>query len=108
MECIVKRTPALRYGRDGHHVLGVLYSDSDSEYKGIGKIVWSLFSDILFQISQSSSEMELRTNMNTLKFLKENFNDYYKFGFGSNHMWVKQIDDKGECTFGDNIILVNF
>lgn len=104
MKSTVNRTPVLRYGRDEHHVFGVINGD----YKIIGDKVWGLFSDILFQISEASNEMELRNNMNTLKFLKEDFTKYFKFGFGANHMWVKQIDENGECNFGDNIIFVEF
>jgi hypothetical protein len=56
---------------------------------------------IINLILSSTYEGELR------RYFKPNF-EYFKVGFGSNHMWVKQINLKTRELYTDRIIFVEF
>lgn len=62
-----------------------------------------IYVEVLNAIIDSNNEQELRNNMNELE---ENFNSwkgdfsmFFEYGFGSNHMWFKEIDSSNRLIF---------
>ena len=58
------------------------------------------FNEILTTITLSRTENQLRGSMETIS---EYINKYFIYGFGSNHMWVKQKENPDE-----RLIIVEF
>lgn len=51
-----------------------------------------LFVEILNCISSSRTEAELRHQMELLQMRHYQFNDLFKYGFGSSHMWIRETN----------------
>lgn len=59
-----------------------------------------IFAEILNAITTSKNEAELRKEMKRIKdsFLMS-FSSYFDYGFGSNHMWVREAGKKERLIF---------
>lgn len=100
MKAIVNSTPVTRWGQDEYHVR--------KTHGDIHTLLTNGFMDIVHAITFAKDEESLRFNMQYISDVNEHMkNEYFKHGFGANHMWVKQIDDEGN-TQGENIIFVEF
>lgn len=64
------------------------------------------FSRIIQDITESRNEKELRLNLKISKGLGQTSN--FKFGFGSSHVWVKQINPIYNKLNGERIIFAEF
>lgn len=58
-----------------------------------------LFVKILNCILSSCTEAELRHQMELLQMRHYRFNDLFKYGFGSSHMWVCEINRRKRLIF---------
>lgn len=104
MKAIVNNTPVSRWGDDEHNIKGITET---ANYELIFSIVNRLFIKLIYAVTESTTESGLRENMKWLNDVRPDFKEYFLYGFGANHMWVKQIDDEGSCHPND-IVIVNF
>lgn len=58
-----------------------------------------LFVEILNCISFSRTEAELRHQMELLQMRHYQFNDLFKYGFGSSHMWICETNRRNRLIF---------
>lgn len=58
-----------------------------------------LFVEILNCISSSHTEVELRHQMELLQMRHYQFNDLFKYGFGSSHMWICETNRRNRLIF---------
>lgn len=62
-----------------------------------------IYVEVLNAIIDSNNEQELRNNMNEIEerynSWKGDFSMFFEYGFGSNHMWVKEKDSKERLIF---------
>nr|DAF98149.1 MAG TPA: hypothetical protein [Myoviridae sp. ctP6q2] len=59
----------------------------------------NLFVKILNEITSCITEDELRGCMNSLCVIYPYLKLYFKYGFGHNHMWVKESDSMETLIF---------
>lgn len=50
-----------------------------------------VFIEILYIVSMSEDENQLRKLMSLIHLKYPNFSKYFFYGFGHNHMWVKDV-----------------
>lgn len=55
--------------------------------------------EILNVIMRSTDEIELRRNIGNMQRNIPDFNTYFDYGFGSNHMWVCEVGRKKRLIF---------
>lgn len=62
-----------------------------------------IYVEVLNAIIDSNNEQELRNNMNKLEehynSWKGDFNSFFEYGFGSNHMWFKETNTSNRLIF---------
>lgn len=58
-----------------------------------------IYVEILNVIMRSTDEVELRRNMKNIQEKYPDFNTYFDYGFGSNHMWVCESGRKKRLIF---------
>ena len=101
MKTIVNNTPKLRWEQNEYYVLY-------SSYDNTKTILNDIFNAILYITCDSKTESELRSGMKLIEEqYKDYFGHYFAYGFGSNHMWVKQLTNEGK-TIEDNMIYIEF
>lgn len=62
-----------------------------------------IYVEVLNAIIDSNNEQELRNNMNELEerynSWKGDFSMFFEYGFGSHHMWFKEVDSSDRLIF---------
>lgn len=58
-----------------------------------------IFVEILSKITFCKNSGELRQCMKLVTQQYQTFNDYYEYGFGASHMWVKEIGHNERLIF---------
>lgn len=62
-----------------------------------------IYVEVLNVIIDSNNEQELRNNMSELEEKYNSwtgdFSMFFEYGFGSNHMWFKEIDSSNRLIF---------
>lgn len=62
-----------------------------------------IYIEVLNVIIDSNNEQELRNNMSELEEKYNSwtgdFSMFFEYGFGSNHMWFKEIDSSNRLIF---------
>lgn len=71
----------------------------EEQLKNITPEVAVLFAEILNCINSACTEAELRHEMELIKMRHYQFNDLFKYGFGSSHMWVCQANRRNRLIF---------
>lgn len=75
------------------------------ELKDNSKSVYSAFIHILTIITLENTEKCLKDSMDHQYSI---FKKYFKYGFGSRHMWVKQVNNTGSELLSERLIIVEF
>jgi hypothetical protein len=78
----------------------LILHDSDSHNNNM----FSNFNTIIQAITKSSNRKDLEKNMLSL-FSYYTYQRYFHYGFGGNHMWLKQKQLDGN-SFDDRILIV--
>lgn len=63
----------------------------------------NLFNLILMVVESAQNEMQLRGSMDVIT---DELNIHFAFGFGANHMWVKQV--LNGVVLKDRLLIVEF
>ena len=71
----------------------------ESEFLNMGNLATITYVVILNVIMRSTDEVELRRNMKNIQEKYPDFNTYFDYGFGSNHMWVCEAGRKKRLIF---------
>lgn len=62
-----------------------------------------IYVEVLNAIIDSNNEQELRNNMNEIEerynSWKGDFSMFFEYGFGSHHMWFKEVDSSDRLIF---------
>lgn len=59
----------------------------------------NIFVQIINEITSCITEKELRECMNLLSIRNPHLKTFFDYGFGHNHMWVKERDSKERLIF---------
>jgi hypothetical protein len=71
----------------------------ESEFLNMDNLATITYVVILNVIMRSTDEIELRRNMKNIQEKYPDFNTYFDYGFGSNHMWVCEAGRKKRLIF---------
>lgn len=71
----------------------------ESEFLNMDNLATITYVVILNVIMRSTDEVELRRNMKNIQEKYPDFNTYFDYGFGSNHMWVCEAGRKKRLIF---------
>ena len=71
----------------------------ESEFLNMDNLATITYVVILNVIMRSTDEIELRRNMKNIQEKYPDFNTYFDYGFGSNHMWVCEAGKKKRLIF---------
>ncbi len=103
MNATVEGTPKTRWGKDEHHAKGVI-EDRQETVSALNQC----FVNFLYTINTSSNRFGLEADLRRIALFGSTLLfDYFTYGFGGNHMWVKQVDSEGEVR-GERLIFVEF